>query len=103
MAAPWFKRTKRAVRAALICTFVRALMRLPLWLAFPLGAALGRLGWALSPRLRADARASLAVAFPEKTEAEREAIGRESLVNLGKTGGEAISMRSWAPRMDEYV
>jgi KDO2-lipid IV(A) lauroyltransferase len=48
-------------------------------------------------------RASLALAFPELDPAARDAIARESLVNLGKTAGEAISMRRWAHRLDEYV
>ena len=53
--------------------------------------------------MRRDMRASLALAFPEKDEAERDAIARASLVHLGWVGGELITMRSWAPRMDDYV
>lgn len=100
--ATW-KRTRRAARAAVIRAAVRALMALPPGLAFALGALLGRLGWFLSPALRRDMRASLAVAFPEKSDAERDAIARESLVNLGRVAGEAITMRQWAHRLDEYV
>ena len=48
-------------------------------------------------------RASLAAAFPEKDEAERDAIARASLVHLGWMGGEVITMRSWASRLDEFV
>jgi KDO2-lipid IV(A) lauroyltransferase len=100
--ASW-KRARRAARAAVIRAAVRALMALPPGLAFALGALLGRLGWFLSPALRRDMRASLAVAFPEKSDAERDAIARESLVNLGRVAGEAITMRQWAHRLDEYV
>ncbi len=53
--------------------------------------------------MRRDMRASLALAFPEKDEAERDAIARASLVHLGWVGAELITMRSWAPRMDDYV
>jgi KDO2-lipid IV(A) lauroyltransferase len=48
-------------------------------------------------------RASLSVAFPEKSSAERDAIARESLVHLGRVGGELITMRRWAARLDEIV
>ncbi|HSD22167.1 MAG TPA: lipid A biosynthesis acyltransferase [Anaeromyxobacter sp.] len=98
-----WKRTRRAARAAVIRAVVAVLMLLPLPVAFAIGAALGRAGWWLSPRLRRDVRASLAIAFPEKSAAERDAIGIASVVNLGKVAGEAITMRRWAHRMDEYV
>jgi KDO2-lipid IV(A) lauroyltransferase len=98
-----WKRTRRAARAAVIRAVVSLLMLLPLPAAFAIGAALGRAGWWLSPRLRRDVRASLAVAFPEKSAAERDAIAIESVVNLGKVAGEAITMRRWAHRIDEYV
>ncbi len=103
MAATGWKRVRRAARAAVIVAFVRALMRMPLRLGLAVGGALGRLAWALSPRMRQDMRATLAAAFPEKDEAEREAIARASLVHLGWVGGEVITMRSWSTRMDDYV
>jgi KDO2-lipid IV(A) lauroyltransferase len=106
MAAPGpsrWKRTRRAARAAVIRAVVWLLGLLPLRIAFAIGAGLGRAGWWLSPRLRRDVRASLAIAFPEKSAAERDAIGIESLANLGKVAGEAITMRRWAHRIDEYV
>src|SRR6516164_2264849 len=103
MAASGWKRARRAVRAAVIRGAIRALMLLPLSVATAIGAALGRAGWALSPRLRRDMRASLSVAFPEKSAAERDAIARESLVHLGRVGGELITMRRWAARLDERV
>ena len=87
----------------MIVAFARVLMRMPLGLGLAVGGALGRLAWTLSSRLRRDMRASLAAAFPEKGEAERDAIARASLVHLGWIGGELITMRSWAARMDEYV
>lgn len=98
-----WKRTRRAARAAIIRAAVSLLALLPFPVAFAMGAALGRAAWWLSPRLRRDVRASLAVAFPEKSAAERDAIAIESVVNLGKVAGEAITMRRWAHRIDEYV
>jgi len=100
---PRWKRTRRAARAAVIRAAVSLLMRLPLRAAFAIGAALGRAAWWLSPTLRREVRASLAIAFPEKSRVERDAIARESLVNLGKVAGEAITMRQWAHRLDEHV
>jgi KDO2-lipid IV(A) lauroyltransferase len=98
-----WKRLRRAVRAAVIRGFIRTLMLLPLPVATAIGVALGRAGWALSPRLRRDMRASLSVAFPEKSAAERDAIARASLEHLGRVGGEVITMRRWAHRLDELV
>ncbi len=101
MAVTGWKRVRRAVRAAVIRAFIRALMRVPLPIAAAIGAGLGRAAWLLSGRLRRDMRASLAVAFPERSAAERDAIARASLVHLGHTGGEVITMRQWAARLDE--
>lgn len=103
MAATGWKRVRRAARAAVIVWFVRVLNRMPLGLALALGGAFGRLAWSLSARMRREMRASLAAAFPEKGAAERDAIARASLVHLGWTAGEVFTMRSWAPRMDDYV
>jgi KDO2-lipid IV(A) lauroyltransferase len=103
MAVPRSKRWKRAARSAVLRAIARALMLLPLSAALAVGAAIGRLGWALSAKTRRQARESLAVAFPEKSPQERDAIGRASLVHLGMVAGEAISMRRWAHLLDEYV
>ena len=103
MAVTGWKRARRGIRAAVIRGGIRLLMLLPLSVATAIGAALGRAGWVLSGRLRRDMRASLAVAFPEKSAAERDAIARESLVHLGRVGGELVTMRRWAARLDELV
>ena len=98
-----WKRVRRAGRAAIIVAFIRALSSMPLRVGLALGAAFGRTAWLLSSRMRRDMRASLAVAFPEKPPAERDAIARASLVNLGRTAAEVFTMRSWASHLDEYV
>lgn len=103
MAATGWKGFRRAVRAAVIRAFIRALMLLPLAVATAIGAALGRAAWVVSSRLRRDMRASLSIAFPEKSAPERDAIARASLVHLGYVGGEVITMRQWASRLDEVV
>jgi KDO2-lipid IV(A) lauroyltransferase len=103
MSVTGWKRARRAVRAAVIVAFIRALRLLPLRAGLALGSAFGRIAWALSSRMRGDMRASLAVAFPEKSAAERDAIARASLVHLGWTAAEVFTMRGWAGRMEEYV
>ena len=103
MAVKGWKRVRRAARAAVIRGFIRAMMLLPLRVATAIGAALGLAGWALSRRLRRDMRASLYVAFPELSARERDAIARSSLIHLGRVGGEVITMRQWAARIDEIV
>lgn len=103
MAPTGWKRVRRATRAAVIVAFVRVLMTMPLGLGLALGGALGRLAWILSPGMRRDMRASLAAAFPEKDDAERDAIARASILHLGWIGGEMITLRRWAARMDAYV
>ncbi|MFN8850100.1 MAG: lipid A biosynthesis acyltransferase, partial [Inhella sp.] len=71
------------------------LMWLLHWLPMPVLAALGRgLGavlWRLAGSRRRIARRNLALCFPERSEAEREALGREH------GGGEVsvILVRSW--------
>jgi KDO2-lipid IV(A) lauroyltransferase len=103
LAVSRWKRIRRGGRAAVIRGLIRVLMLLPPPVATAIGAALGRAGWLLSGRLRRDMRASLAVAFPERSAAERDAIARASLVHLGRIGGEVITMRQWAARLDEVV
>ena len=79
------KRFRRELR-------VRALLvGLPLLRHLPpaLGAALGTLAWYLTPRQRRLAREHLAIAFPEKTDEERDRIGRRSFGNLGRAMLEA--------------
>ena len=74
---------------------VAALLRLmPLETAARLSGA----GWRLiAPRLRRHARAleHLRLAFPEKTEAERETIARAMWDNLGRTFAEAFHLASF--------
>jgi Kdo2-lipid IVA lauroyltransferase/acyltransferase len=98
-----WKRARRATRAVFIVAFIRGLTLMPLRVGLALGGVFGRLAWTLSARLRRDMRASLAVAFPDKSAAERDAIARASLVHLGWTASEVFTMRSWVRRMEEYV
>jgi KDO2-lipid IV(A) lauroyltransferase len=61
----------------------RLLARLPVRLVLALGAALGALLWALRIRRRV-VLSNLALAFPEKTEAERREIARRTYRHFGE-------------------
>ena len=103
MAAPLHKRVKRAVRSALIRAVIRLLALLPLRLAVALGGLAGRAGWLLARESRALMLEHLALAFPEKPEAERRAIARACFLHLGHMAGEVIAIRSYDARLEEHV
>jgi Kdo2-lipid IVA lauroyltransferase/acyltransferase len=103
MAAPLHKRVKRRVRSALLRAAIRLLALLPLRPALAVGAALGRLAWWVAPRERRLMLAHLALAFPERSEEERRAIARASLVHLGMLAMELCAIRRSGRRIDEYV
>jgi KDO2-lipid IV(A) lauroyltransferase len=103
MSVPLRKRVRRGARSLLLRALIRLLSRAPLGLAFALGDLVGRLAWPLARRTRREMLAQLAIAFPEKTPAEREAVARASLVHLGRLAGEVVSARSFAPRIRSYV
>ncbi len=103
MAAPLRKRLKRAVRSAAIRAAVRLLSWLSLRPALALGMLLGRVAWLVARRERRLMLEHLALAFPEKSEEERRAIARASLVHLGQVAMEAVAVRSYRERVEEYV
>jgi KDO2-lipid IV(A) lauroyltransferase len=78
MIRDWRKRLRRELRIRALLTALPVLRVLPLHA----GAALGWLAWYLAPRQRRLARAHLSIAFPEKSQAERDAIGRRSFASL---------------------
>jgi KDO2-lipid IV(A) lauroyltransferase len=64
-------------------TLLRLLSKIPYrWLAAS-GSLLGWVVWALHVR-RGVVMSNLALAFPEKGEAERRAIARRTFLNLGR-------------------
>jgi Kdo2-lipid IVA lauroyltransferase/acyltransferase len=86
MSVPLRKRMRRELRVRALLVALPLLRALPLWA----GAALGRLAWYLVPRQRRLAQEHLAIAFPEKGEAERAQIGRESFANLAVSALESL-------------
>ena len=75
------KRLQRELRVRALLLALPLLRRAPVWL----GALAGRLAWSLVARQRKLAREHLAIAFPELSAAQRDAIGRRSFANLGRS------------------
>jgi KDO2-lipid IV(A) lauroyltransferase len=63
----------------------------------------GRLGWIFARDSRRLMLEHLALAFPEKTLAEREAIGRACLVHLAWLAAETVTVRSYDAHLEDYV
>ncbi|HEY3447795.1 MAG TPA: lipid A biosynthesis acyltransferase [Myxococcales bacterium] len=97
------KLAKRFVRFWLLHGLLALVSLLPLEAAKRLGARLGALGYALAGKERRKALTSLAVAFPEKTEAEREALARDCFRHLGVLGAEVCQHRRIDPVVERYV
>ncbi len=81
-------RLLRALVAALVAVFGRLSWRG----AQRLGAAAGRLGWALSRRDRRRALDHLALAFPDLPPARRAALGRAAFVHQAMNAAEALHL-----------
>src|SRR6266545_5435925 len=103
MAVPVRKRIKRSVRSAFVRAIVRLLAHVPLRPALALAGAVGRMAWFLARDTRRRMLAQLAIAFPEKTAAEREAIARASLVHLARLAAEVVTLPRWRDQLAEYV
>lgn len=70
---------------------------LPFSFAFRLGEFIGQLLYLCDRRHRRIGLCNLAIAFPQKTEAEHRAILRESLVNLGRLMAEFCHLDTLTP------
>jgi KDO2-lipid IV(A) lauroyltransferase len=103
MAVALGKRIRRGVRSLFLWALVRVLSRAPLPVAFALGTLVGRAAWLVARETRRQMLSHLAVAFPERSPAEREALARASLVHLGRLAGEVVAARSLAGRLESYV
>ena len=68
---------------AAVWLLLKGLGLLPRTLARPLAARVARILYALSPKLRKTAETNLRIAFPEWTEAQRDAVIRKMVRNLG--------------------
>ncbi len=103
VAAPLRKRIKRRTRSVLVRFALWLLGFLPLGPALAIGGLGGRIACRLAGKTRRLALAHLAMAFPEKSEAEREAIVRAMFEHLGRSALELAAIRSYDDRLDTYV
>ena len=65
---------------------------LPDFVLYPLGIAGGYIGYLLDRRHQKIGMRNLAIAFPERSEAERRRILRASYINLGRGGAEFVRL-----------
>jgi KDO2-lipid IV(A) lauroyltransferase len=93
---PASKRLRRFLRYLLIRALVAPLWLLPLGVAGALGEWLGGVVFTLAGGERRKALASLAIAFPERTDAERRALARRCFRHLGRQAAEVLL----APKLD---
>jgi KDO2-lipid IV(A) lauroyltransferase len=75
-----------------MAVLVHAFSLLPDFILYPLGIFGGWLGYWLDVRHVRIGRKNLAIAFPEKTPAERDRILRASYVNLGRSAAEYVRL-----------
>lgn len=76
----------------LMAGVIHAFSLIPDFLLYPLGIAGGFIGYYLDRRHLPIGMKNLAIAFPEKSEAERRRILRASYINLGRGGAEVIRL-----------
>jgi len=100
---PLFKRVKRFVRYVFIRVLLLPLQLIPLRLASSLGGSLGGFAYSLARKERRKALASLSTAFPEKSDAEREALARATFRHLGSVAMELVRISAFDVRRKEFV
>jgi KDO2-lipid IV(A) lauroyltransferase len=83
----------------LVWTVVKLLGLPPRRVARSIGALIGRIALTLTPRLRGVGHRNLALAYPLKTEAERQEILRKVYRNLGWLLAEFCQMPGYTPEM----
>jgi Kdo2-lipid IVA lauroyltransferase/acyltransferase len=97
------KRIKRSVRSLIVGAAIRLLSLLPLGAALALGGLLGRMAYLFAGKTRRLALGHLALAFPERSQAERAALARKMFVHLGRAAMEVVAIRSYDAHLDSYV
>lgn len=97
------KRLKRFVRYLAVRAALWLVSLLPLGVASGLGHAFGTLACFVARGERRKALASLARAFPEKSEAERAALAKATFQHLGRCAFELACVEQLDARLDEVV
>lgn len=103
MTVPLRKRLKRALRSRIISALLRLVALIPLGPALRIGGAGGALAFHLFGRTRRQALRHLALALPERSEAERREIARRMFVHLGRSAMEITAIASYDARLTEYI
>lgn len=83
------------MKEAALILLIRLLALLPLRVARTLGKVAGQLSWALQTRMAKTTLTNLRLCFPEKPEAESEALARLSLQHTCQTISEAGAVWLW--------
>lgn len=100
---PLRKRVKRFVRYLFLRALLWPVQLIPLGLASPFGEWLGGVVFHLAGGERRKALASLAIAWPEKSEAERVELARACFRHLGRTLMEMVRISAFDARRHELV
>jgi Kdo2-lipid IVA lauroyltransferase/acyltransferase len=103
MSPPWPKRLRRRIRSALVRAALRLIALLPIGLALRIGEAAGRLVYRLAWRQRRLALSHLAMALPERSEAERRRIAGAAFAHFGRAAVEFAAIRCFDDGLERYV
>ncbi len=90
---------RRRLEFILVWTLVKLLGLPPRGVARGVGALVGRVALVLTPRLRRAGHRNLALAFPQKSAAERQQILRKLYRHLGWLLAEFCQMPRYTPGM----
>jgi KDO2-lipid IV(A) lauroyltransferase len=103
MAVPLHKRVRRTIRSRVIAGLLRLVALIPLGPGLRLGRAGGALAYRVLGKTRRLALRHLALALPERTEAERREIARRMFMHLGCSAMEITSIASYQARLTDYI
>lgn len=101
--APVHKRIKRFLRFLVLRSAAAVAALFPVKFASSFGALLGRIGFVVARGERRKALAHLALAFPEKSDAERIELARGSFEHLARCVAELVCVRQIDAKLDEWV
>ncbi len=97
------KRVKRFVRYSLVRAALALVSLLPVRFAAALGQRLGALAFVVARSERNKALASLARAFPQKSEADRVELARRAFRHLGRCAFELACIRQLDADIERFV
>lgn len=103
MKTPLLKRLRRFARYCLIRALLMLLRPLPLKVASTWGEYIGQWIFVLVPSLRHKALASVAVAFPEWTQAQQRQLAQAAFKHVGRTAMEMACIAQFDAHRHQYV